>query len=237
MPASTPHADPQRSTPVRWLARGAWLAFWVVAGYFVACALLIASYRVVDPLFTTVHVERWVESWGDEGDYDYRRSTVRLADISDQLERAVVASEDARFYDHHGFDWIEVEKAREAAAQGGRLRGASTISQQLAKNLFLTTDRSWLRKVAEVPLTVLIEALLPKERILELYLNTIEWGPDGVFGAEAAAQAHYGIAAADLSRNQAARLAAIVPAPRTRAPHAADRTAQHILRRMWQLGY
>ncbi|MEM8600187.1 MAG: monofunctional biosynthetic peptidoglycan transglycosylase [Bacteroidota bacterium] len=222
---------------VRWLGRVARLAVWVIAGYFLACTLLIASYRVVDPPFTTVHVERWVESWSRDSDYDYRRTVVSLAAISDQLERAVVASEDARFYQHHGFDWVEIGKAREEAARGGRLRGASTISQQLAKNLFLTTDRSWLRKVAEVPLTVVLELLLPKERILELYLNCIEWGPDGVFGAEAAAQTHYGLAAAELSRNQAARLAAIVPAPRTRQPHAADRTAQRILRRMWQLGY
>ncbi|MEM6782703.1 MAG: monofunctional biosynthetic peptidoglycan transglycosylase [Bacteroidota bacterium] len=222
---------------MRWLGRGARAAAWLVVGYFVLCTLLIAAYRVVDPPFTTVHVERWVESWGSDGDYDYRRTVLPLEDISDQLERAVVASEDGRFYEHHGFDWIEIGKAREEAASGGRQRGASTISQQLAKNLFLTTDRSWLRKAAEVPLTVTIELLLPKERILELYLNSIEWGPDGVFGAEAAAQTHYGLAAAELSRNQAARLAAIVPAPRTREPHAADRTAQLILRRMWQLGY
>ncbi|MEO1075265.1 MAG: monofunctional biosynthetic peptidoglycan transglycosylase [Bacteroidota bacterium] len=234
-----PDADaPRSASPLRrWLGRSVRLVVWLVAGYFLACALLIAAYRVVDPPFTTVHLERWVESWSTDSAYDYRRDIVPLAEISDQLERAVVASEDARFYQHHGFDWVEIGKAREEAARGGRLRGASTITQQLAKNLFLTTDRSWLRKAAEVPLAVVIELLLPKERILELYLNSIEWGPDGVFGAEAAAQVHYGLTAAQLSRNQAARLAAIIPAPRTRQPHAADRTAQFILRRMWQLGY
>jgi monofunctional biosynthetic peptidoglycan transglycosylase len=230
-------ASSTRSALLRWLGRGVRFAFWLVAGYVIVCTLLIASYRVVDPLFTTVQVERWVESWGDESDYDYRRHSVPLSAISDQLERAVVASEDARFYTHHGFDWVEIERAQADAERGGRLRGASTISQQLAKNLFLVTDRSWLRKGLEVPLAVLIEALLPKERVLELCLNTIEWGPDGVFGAEAAAQTHYGLAAADLSRNQAARLAAIIPDPRRLRPHAADRTAQTILRRMWQMGY
>ncbi|MEO0858726.1 MAG: monofunctional biosynthetic peptidoglycan transglycosylase [Bacteroidota bacterium] len=231
-------AAPRSASPLRrWLGRSVRLVVWLVAGYFLGCTLLIAAYRVIDPPFTTVHVERWVESWDGDGDYDYRRAIVPLAEISDQLERAVVASEDARFYQHHGFDWVEIGKAREEAARGEHLRGASTITQQLAKNLFLTTDRSWLRKAAEVPLAVVIELLLPKERILELYLNSIEWGPDGVFGAEAAAQVHYGLTAAQLSRNQAARLAAIIPAPQTRQPHAADRTAQFILRRMWQLGY
>jgi len=134
--------------------------------------------------------------------------------ISGNLKRALVAAEDAKFVDHEGFDWEGIQQALEKNQKKGRVvAGGSTITQQLAKNLFLTPSRSYWRKAEEALITVMLEGLLPKRRILELYLNVIEWG-NGVFGAEAAARRYFGIAAADLSAEQAARLAAMAPNPR-----------------------
>ena len=134
--------------------------------------------------------------------------------ISTQLKRAVVASEDAKFLDHEGFDWEAISKAIEKNERKGKVvSGASTISQQLAKNLFLSGQRSWLRKGEEAVITWMLETVLDKRRILELYLNFAEWG-EGVFGAEAAARYHFGTSAAALSAQQAAFLAAILPSPR-----------------------
>ena len=135
-----------------------------------------------------------------------------MTQISPYLRRAVLAAEDARFYAHFGFDFHEIARALEAHEQGKGLRGASTITQQTAKNLFLWDGRSWLRKGLEAYLTVILEALLPKDRILEIYLNLAEWG-EAVFGAEMAAEIHYGKAAMSLSREEAARLAAMLPNP------------------------
>jgi monofunctional biosynthetic peptidoglycan transglycosylase len=187
----------------------------------------VAGLRVVDPPITTVQIQRWTQHPREQRRYDF----VPLDRISAHLVDAVIASEDARFFTHHGLDWTEIERAMEEKLEDGRLRGASTITQQLARNLFLTTHRSILRKAAEVPLALLIELLLPKRRILELYLNVVEWGP-GVFGAEAAARYHYGLAASQLSEDQAARLAAILPSPRHRSPSAMDGSARRILSRM-----
>ena len=134
--------------------------------------------------------------------------------ISSPLKRAVVVAEDARFVDHEGFDWDAIELAMEKNRQRGRVVvGASTISQQLAKNLFLSADRTPWRKGQEAIITVMIERIMSKRRILELYLNVIEWG-DGVFGAEAAARHYFGTSAATLGPEAAARLAAMVPNPR-----------------------
>jgi monofunctional biosynthetic peptidoglycan transglycosylase len=134
--------------------------------------------------------------------------------ISTHLKRAMIAAEDAKFVDHEGFDWDGIQKAIEKNEKRGRIvAGGSTITQQLAKNLFLTPDRSYLRKAEEAVITLLLEAILPKRRIFELYLNVIEWG-NGVFGAEAAARRYFGIPAANLSSEQAARLAAMAPNPR-----------------------
>ena len=143
---------------------------------------------------------------------DVRRNPVSLNEISPNLVRAVIAAEDARFCTHHGFDLEAIEAAIRANADGGRLRGGSTISQQTAKNLFLWPDRSWVRKGAEAYFTVLIETLWPKKRILETYLNSAEWG-DGVFGAEAAARVNFGKSGRRLTRLEAARLAAVLPSP------------------------
>ena len=143
-----------------------------------------------------------------------RHQWVPYERISPHLKRAVVAAEDARFLDHEGFDWEAIVKARAKNEQRGRIvAGASTISQQLAKNLFLSGTRSWLRKAQEALITWMLESTMPKRRILELYLNYAEWG-EGVFGAEAAARHHFGIPAAALSAEQGAWLAAILPSPR-----------------------
>ena len=134
--------------------------------------------------------------------------------ISAHLKRAVVAAEDARFLDHEGFDWEMIQKAMVKNERRGRVvAGASTISQQLAKNLFLSGERSWLRKGEEAIITWMMEQVMSKRRILELYLNAAEWG-EGVFGAEAAARHHFGVSASALSPEQAAWLAAILPSPR-----------------------
>jgi monofunctional biosynthetic peptidoglycan transglycosylase len=134
--------------------------------------------------------------------------------ISEHLKRAVVAAEDARFLDHEGFDWEAIQKAMQKNEKRGKLvAGASTISQQLAKNLFLSGSRSWLRKGQEAIITWMMERTLSKRRILELYLNLAEWG-EGVFGAEAAARHHFDVPAAALGPEQAVWLAAILPSPR-----------------------
>jgi monofunctional biosynthetic peptidoglycan transglycosylase len=140
--------------------------------------------------------------------------------ISEHLKRAVIAAEDQRFLDHEGFDVGAIQEAYERNARGGRIRhGASTISQQLARNLFLSPRRTYLRKAQEAMITLMIEHALGKRRILEVYLNVIEWG-SGIYGAEAAARHYYGLAAADLDAEDAARLAAMIPSPRlyTRNP-------------------
>jgi monofunctional biosynthetic peptidoglycan transglycosylase len=145
---------------------------------------------------------------------ELRYQWVPYARISRELKRAMIAAEDAKFVDHEGFDWDGIALALEKNQKKGRVvAGGSTITQQLAKNLFLSPSRSYVRKAEEAAITVLLEAMLPKERIFELYLNVIEWG-NGVFGAEAAAQRYFGIPAAQLSAEQAARLAAMAPNPR-----------------------
>jgi monofunctional glycosyltransferase len=162
-----------------------------------------------------------------------RRNTVPRSQISPHLRRAVLAAEDDRFYLHLGFDFVELEKAIDRAQRGGRLRGASTITQQVAKNLFLWEGRSYFRKGLEAYLTLVLELCLSKDRILDLYLNLAEWG-DGVFGAEMAARTHFRKSARNLTRDEAARLAAILPAPRRWPPYGsvATRRAQTILERM-----
>jgi monofunctional glycosyltransferase len=147
-----------------------------------------------------------------------RRQWVAYDRISPHLKRAVIAAEDARFIDHEGFDWEAIQKAMAKNEREGKVvAGASTISQQLAKNLFLSGERSWLRKAEEAAITWMMERTMSKRRILELYLNVAEWG-EGVFGAEAAARYHFGISAAALGPEQAAWLAAILPSPRRYEP-------------------
>lgn len=215
---------------VRWTAM-ALLALYVLVG------VNLLWLRWVNPWFTMVQAQRRVESWFSKGKYQKRRTQVPLARISPDLQHAVIASEDGRFYQHHGIDWQVIEDLIEDdLLEDGKLgRGGSTITQQLVKNLYATTHRSLIRKALEFAVAPLAELLLPKQRILELYLNNIEWGPGGVFGAEAAAQYHYRLHASQLSREQAARLAVCIPAPRRRRPAMMNKSAGVILNRMVQM--
>jgi monofunctional biosynthetic peptidoglycan transglycosylase len=209
----------------------------VVGGYLLLCTIGLFMLRWVDPWFTTVQAQRRVESFFKKGHYQKRRTQVPLAKISIYLQHAAIASEDARFYQHHGIDWQTIEKLVEEDVEEGKIsRGGSTITQQLVKNLFATTHRSLIRKGLEFALAPVAEALLSKHRILELYLNNIEWGP-GVFGAEAAAQFHYRTTAANLSKDQSARLAVCIPSPLRRRPARMDNASSIILGRMQQMGW
>ena len=182
-----------------------WLA-WIAAH--------VGWYRFQPPRETAFMTQRMDEARGKGAKASLQYRWVPYARISVQLKRAMIAAEDARFAEHRGFDWDGIRNALEKNRKKGRVvGGGSTITQQLAKNLFLSPDRSYWRKAEEAVATVLLEAMLPKQRILELYLNVIEWG-DGVFGAEAAAQRYFGVTAAQLSAEQAARLAAMTPSPR-----------------------
>jgi monofunctional biosynthetic peptidoglycan transglycosylase len=156
----------------------------------------------------------------DDARAKLRHQWVPYQKISVHLKRAIIAAEDSTFMEHRGFDWDGIKVAWERnKREGDIVAGGSTISQQLAKNLFFSGKRTWWRKGQEAVVTVMLEALMPKQRILEIYLNVIEWG-DGVFGAEAAARYHYGGTAAGLSAEQAARLAAMAPSPRRYGPGA-----------------
>jgi len=165
-----------------------------------------------------------------------RQQWVPYQRISGHLKRAIVAAEDAKFVNHNGFDWDGIQKAYEKNLREGEIvAGGSTITQQLAKNLFFSGERTWWRKAQEAVVAVMIETVMSKRRILEIYLNVIEWG-EGVFGAEAAARHHYGTTAAGLSPEQAARLAAVVPSPRRYGPGSntayLQRRTQTLLARM-----
>lgn len=205
--------------------------------YYLLCVLGLVYLRFLPPVATGVQLQRVVERVV-EGERPLRDYRWRPVDgISPHLPRAVVAAEDARFFRHRGFDWEELQRARERAeARGEPMRGASTLTQQLIKNLYFTTHRNPVRKGYEWALTLPTEWILGKDRILELYVNVVEFGP-GVFGAEAAARHHYGVAAADLSRRQAAGLAAVLPAPLQRRPQAMGWYTGIIEQRMRQLGW
>lgn len=209
----------------------------LVVGLYALCGVGIVLLRWIDPWTTMVQMQRRVEALRAHRAYKKRYEFVPLASISPNLQHAVVAAEDGRFRQHHGFDWIEMQKVVEDDMKRGRLgRGGSTITQQLVKNLFLTTVRSFVRKGAEFALVPLAEAFLSKDRILELYLNVIEWGP-GIYGAEAASERYYHTHASDLTREQAARLAAIIPAPLKRKPERMNEYSAIILDRMAQTGW
>lgn len=207
-----------------------------VAGAWVLAALLLVAARWGDPPTTAVHIERRWQAWIHGKPYRKRYDFVPLSRISPELQHAVVAAEDARFYEHHGFDWHAMELAAENDMDGGRIRGGSTITQQLVKNLFFGTRRSYLRKGAEFTLVPVAELVLGKQRILELYLNVVEWGP-GVYGAEAATHAYYGTDARRVGRDQAARLAAILPSPLKRRPDRMNHYSEIIQERMGQMGW
>ena len=210
-------------------ARGGWLRRFVVAALVVLVGLplaLVALYRFIPLPVTALMIQRSLEGKGLE------RRWKPIRDISPSLVRSVIAAEDAGFCSHHGFEFEAMQAAWAHNARSDRLRGGSTISQQTAKNVFLWPQRSYLRKALEAGFTVLIEVGWGKRRILEVYLNTVEWGP-GVYGAEAAARRNFGVGADALSPSQAARLAAILPSP---LKWRAARPGPYVQRRSGRIG-
>ena len=204
---STPEASGTRGlVPVA--VRIAKIAALVAGIWAAAVVLLIVAYRFVDPPLSSLMVQQRLS--GQEIVQDW----VSLEDVSPQIIRAVLLSEDGRFCQHSGVDFQEMQNAIERAGDGPA-RGASTISMQVTKNLFLWPSKSYVRKAIEIPLTYLIEALWNKRRILEVYLNIAEWGP-GIFGVEAASEFHFGKPARQLNEREAARLAVALPNPFTR---------------------
>jgi monofunctional biosynthetic peptidoglycan transglycosylase len=218
---------------LRRAARG--LAAVVIVFYgFVTLSLLLL--RRVNPPTTAVQTERRIEALMHRKTYHKVYLFVPMEQISPALQRAVVAAEDARFFQHRGFDWTQVEIAVQDDRDGVRSRGASTITQQLVKNLFLSTSRSWLRKGIEFTIVPITELLLSKRRILTLYLNVIEWGP-GIYGAEAAAEHYYHIPARQITREQGIELASVLPAPLRRKPGRLTEYDRIISERMAQMGW
>ena len=217
-------------------------------------ALLVVAVVVAAQLWFVSHIVWW--TWFDPGSTSFMRARIeamRQSDpaaklrhqwvpyerISPHLKRAVIAAEDAKFTAHEGIDWDAIEKAYEDNRRKGKVvRGGSTITMQLAKNLFLSGERSYLRKAQELAITYMLEAIMSKRRILEIYLNVAEWG-NGVFGAEAAARHHYGVAAAQLAPAQAATMAAMLPRPRfydrNRGSPQLERRAAFVQRWMWEV--
>jgi monofunctional biosynthetic peptidoglycan transglycosylase len=225
---------PRHKVSLRSILRG--LAITIVACWLLA-ALTLVAFKWIDPPTTAVHIERRVEAWIHHKPYRLRYQFVPLSEISPNLQHAVIAAEDGRFYEHHGFDWHAIQLAAEEDEKGGhRLRGGSTITQQLVKNLLLGTSRSYLRKAAEFTLVPVAELVLGKQRILELYLNEVEWGP-GIYGVEAASRAYYGKSARKIDRDEAARLAAILPLPLKRRPDRMDHYSEIILDHMREMGW
>ncbi len=208
-------------------------AIGILAALLLGPPALILVYRVIPPPLTPLMVIRLFEGEG------LRKDWTGLAHIAPSLAQAVIAAEDNRFCEHSGFDWQAIQDAYQEYRDGERLRGASTISMQTAKNLLLWPGRSFARKGLEAWLTLQLELLWPKRRIMEVYLNIAEWGP-GIYGAEAAAQTFFGKPAADLTRRESALLAAVLPNPRRWSPAQPtpyiQRRAGTIAARIGQLG-
>src|SRR5580698_1412569 len=228
-----PAQVPQRKATLRSFVQ--WSLIGLVFLWSLAVLILVAA-RWIDPPTTAVHMERRLQAWVHRTPYHERYEFVPLSEISPDLQHAVIAAEDARFYEHHGFDWDAMEIAAEGDLQGGRIRGGSTLTQQLVKNLFFGTGRSILRKGAEFTLVPVAEWVLGKRRILELYLNVVEWGP-GVYGAESACYYFYKTSTRSVDRVQSAQLAAILPLPLKRRPERMTHYSVIILERMRQMGW
>jgi monofunctional biosynthetic peptidoglycan transglycosylase len=208
-PRTHPRLAPGRAAHLKsgLLRRVGRIALYGAIGFIIGSIVLVALYRVLPPPGTPLMLVRLVEGYGID------KTWRRLDDISPQLIRAAMAGEDARFCRHHGFDWGAVATAWDHYQSGhGRLLGASTISMQTAKNVFLWPGRDWLRKGFEAWFTALIELAWGKRRIIEIYLNVAEWGP-GVYGAEAAARHYFHKPADALNPEEAVRLAAALPDP------------------------
>jgi len=232
-PTQAEAQTPSRASFLRLFIR--WLVIGLVILWSLAALILVAA-RWIDPPTTAVHMQRRLQAWIYHAPYRERYDFIPLRQISPDLQHAVIAAEDGNFYHHHGFDWHEMQIAAEEDIEGERTRGASTITQQLVKNLFFGTGRSFLRKVAEASLVPVAELFLGKRRILEIYLNVVEWGP-GIYGAESACRYYDSTEARDIGRQQAARLAAILPAPLKRRPERMNNYSAIILRRMSRMGW
>ncbi|HEX3949172.1 MAG TPA: monofunctional biosynthetic peptidoglycan transglycosylase [Steroidobacteraceae bacterium] len=216
------------------IRRLAWSLFGLVFTCLALSALMVGLLRWVNPPFSAFMLETQMDAWSKhDRSYVFRHRWVDLSKISPNLPLAVVASEDQKFPAHWGFDVAAIEKAYAMNQHSHRVHGASTISQQVAKNLFLWSGRSYFRKGLEAYFTVLIEACLPKRRILEIYLNIAEFGY-GTYGAEAAAQRFFQKSAADLTRSDSAVLAAVLPNPKRLLAGAPSAYVQQ--RRDWILG-
>ena len=217
-----------------WLGRVARFALALVLGCVILSVLWVVSLRWINPPYTAFMLESQITAWSThDAGYVFHHRWVNLDQISPNLPLAVVASEDQKFPEHWGFDVEAIEKAYQLNQHSHKVRGASTISQQVAKNLFLWSGRSYFRKGLEAYFTLLIEACWPKRRILEVYLNSAEFG-HGIYGAEAAAQQFFRRPAAKLTRSDAATLAAVLPNPQRL--HAASPSAYVQQRRDWILG-
>lgn len=199
---------------VEWLKKGLFALVMLVLlwqGWYLGW---IVWWKYADPGMTNFMEIRLEAAREKNPKAEFKHQWQAYEKIAKQLKRAVIAAEDDKFVDHEGFDWEGMQKALEKNRKKGRVvAGGSTISQQLAKNLFLTPSKTPWRKAQEAVITLMLEALWDKRRILEVYLNSVEWG-DGIFGAEAAARRYYNISASQLSAEQAARLAVMLPAPR-----------------------
>ncbi|XGA79334.1 monofunctional biosynthetic peptidoglycan transglycosylase [Halomonas sp. CH40] len=217
-----------------------WRILWRVALVFVLLSIaLVLLFRYVPPPGSMVMLERKVQGWLANEPITIDHQWRDWEAMADAAKLAVMAAEDQRFPSHSGFDLIEIRQALSTAISGGRLRGASTISQQTAKNVFLWSGRNWGRKALETWFTVLIELIWGKQRILEVYLNVAEWD-EGVFGLEAASQHYFGASASALSERQASLLAAILPSPLTRSASVpspqVEQRSQWIRQQMRNLG-
>ncbi len=227
------------SKQTKWWRRGLkWMVI-LALGFILGSALLVVMLRFVHPPFSALMAERRIQSWFSSEPYTSRHTWVALDDMAPSMGVAVIAAEDQNFADHFGFDWQAIEKAYAHNEKSKRKRGASTVSQQTAKNLLCWESRSWLRKGAEAYFTMLIELGWSKRRILEVYLNIVEFG-DGVYGVEAASTTFFHKPSRNLRPSEAALLAAVLPNPhkyRVEAPSPYVRGRQMwILRQMGQLG-
>jgi monofunctional biosynthetic peptidoglycan transglycosylase len=215
------------------------IIYWLlsaVAAFYLFIALLLVALRWVNPPFTAVQAERRIDAILHGKPYQKRYHFVSLARISPNLLHAVISAEDTRFYHHHGFDWNAISQAIEQDLEDGPKRGASTITQQLVRNLFLSTSRSFVRKGLETSIVPLAELILPKNRILELYLNVVEYGP-GIYGCDAASRYYFSAPASGLTRDQSIHLVEVLPAPLHWKPGQKPKYGARISQRMHQAGW
>jgi monofunctional biosynthetic peptidoglycan transglycosylase len=212
--------QPRRAGRLRFWMRRAAKVLLILA---IALVLSIALFRFVNPPITPLMVGKWLSGYG------LQHSWVPMAEISPNLPLAVIASEDGQFCEHWGVDWSAAKEALDEALERGRFRGASTITMQTAKNLYLWPGRDPLRKALEIPIAHLMTLLWPKQRVMEVYLNIVQWGP-GIFGAEAASRHYFGKSAKALTRREAVLLAVSLPLPSVRNPAKLSAHVQRLAR-------